>query len=527
MEELHLLESWEIEDRDWQETPVAVKRLLVRSWKELEEFRQRIEQLEAENQWLKEKVNNSSRNSHKPPSSDQAKPPKSQEKPKRGKKRGGQPGHRGHSRPLYPVEECERVTDHYPQTCGGCGEELTGVDPNPYRHQVVEIPPIQLHIEEHRLHQLACPHCGEKTRAVLPEEVETSGYGERVVAIVSVLSGMYRHSHRMVVSALSDLFGVNMSLGTVNRLRTEASEAVSGPVDEAKAYVQSAPIVGADETGFRQGNADGQNLHSKRAWLWVAVTQGVSFFCVLLSRSTAAAQSLLGENFSGILNSDRYNAYNWVDVGQRQLCWAHLKREFTKISAAELRSSVVRLGTQSARSGVSRQLGRDLLAQQKKLFRLWHRVRDGTLTRTQFQTLVSELRQRVTDLLEQGAHYPIGAKEKTPVAKTVRTCRQLLKVESALWLFVTVEGLEPTNNAAERAIRPAVLWRRTSFGSQSQAGSIFVARMLTVVTSLRSQNRNVLTFMTEAIRAARQGSSPPSLLPQENSSTASSMPLAA
>ena len=146
---------------------------------------------------------------------------------------------------------------------------------------------------------------------------------------------------------MSDLFGVKMSLGTVNRLRKEASQSVSEPVEEAKAYIQSAPIVGADETGFGQGNTDGNNPQNKRAWLWVAVTPLVSFFQVMLSRSTAAAQSLLGENFRGFLNSDRYNAYNWVDVDQRQLCWAHLKREFTKISE---------------RSGVSRQLGRDLLA---------------------------------------------------------------------------------------------------------------------------------------------------------------------
>jgi hypothetical protein len=315
----------------------------------------------------------------------------------------------------------------------------------------------------------------------------------------------------MVLTALSDLFGVKMSLGTVNRLRKEASSAVSAPVEEAKAYVQSAPIVGVDETGFGQGNGDGQNPHSKRAWLWVAVTPLVSFFCVALSRSTAAAQSLLGENFRGFLNSDRYNAYNWVDVDQRQLCWAHLKREFTKISE---------------RSGVSRQLGRDLLAQEKKLFRLWRRVRDGTLSRGEFQLLVSPIRVRVESLLTQGANYQIGSREKTPLAKTVRTCRQLLKLEFALWLFITVEGLEPTNNAAERAIRPAVLWRRTSFGSQSEAGSIFVARMLTVVTSLRSQNRNVLEFMTEAIRASRRGSSSPCLLPKEGSS-AESTPLAA
>ena len=514
MDEQHLRSIPGIDADDWEQTPVSVRKVveqLVLKLEQIEQLEQRLKELEIENQQLREKSNRTSKNSHSPPASDPPNLQKDKKKKPRGKKRGGQPGHQGHSRPLYPVEECESVKDYYPKTCGCCGEELSGVDPNPYRHQVIEIPPIELHIEEHRLHQLVCSHCGEKTRAVLPEEVEASGYRERVVAIVSVLSGMYRHSHRMVVSAMSDLFGVKISLGTVNRLRKEASEALSGPVDEAKAYVQSAPVVGADETGFGQGNADGQNPHQKRAWLWVAVTPLVSFFQVMLSRSTAAAQSLLGENFRGMLNSDRYNAYNWVDVGQRQLCWAHLKREFRKISE---------------RSGVSRQLGRDLLAQQKKLFRAWHRVRDGTLTRSEFEALVLPLRQRVRDLLELGADYSIGSKEKTSLAKTVRTCRQLLKVEPALWLFVTVEGLEPTNNAAERAIRPAVLWRRTSFGSQSEAGSVFVARMLTVVTSLRSQNRNVPEFMTEAIRASRQRSSPPSLVPQESSST-ESMPLAA
>jgi hypothetical protein len=269
-------------------------------------------------------------------------------------------------------------------------------------------------------------------------------------------------------------------------------------VEEAKVYVQSQAIVGADETGFKQGNSDGKNPEGKKAWLWVAVTPLVTMFQVMLARSTEAAQSLLGEKFGGILNSDRYNAYNWLDVCQRQLCWAHLKREFTRMSE---------------RKGVSRQLGRDLLAQQKRLFRLWAKVRDGTLSFENFQTSVLPIRKRLKELLEEGAAYEITPREKTPLAHTVRTCRQLLKVEPALWLFVAVKGLEPTNNAAERAIRPAVLWRKNSFGSQSEEGSIFVARMLTVVTTLRSQNRNVLDFLTDAIRANRKGTTSPSLLP--------------
>ncbi|MFM6057526.1 MAG: DUF6444 domain-containing protein [Microcystis aeruginosa] len=247
-----------IDAEDWERTPVSVRQLVVQLGLKVEQLEQHLKELQDSKEQLEEKVNRNSKNSHSPPASDSANAEKAKKKKPTGKKRGGQPGHAGHSRPLYPVEECARVIDYYPQACACCGEKLTGFDPNPYRHQVVEIPPIQLDIEEHRLHQLTCHHCGQKTRAALPVEVETSGYRERVVGIVSVLSGMYRHSHRMVVSAMSDLFGVRISLGSVNRLRREASEAVSGPVEDAQVYVQSQPIVGADETGFGQGNADGE-----------------------------------------------------------------------------------------------------------------------------------------------------------------------------------------------------------------------------------------------------------------------------
>ncbi len=217
-----------------------------------------------------------------------------------------------------------------------------------------------------------------------------------------------------------------------------------------------------------------------------------------MSRAIYIAKNLLGEGFDGILISDRYAAYNWVNLEQRQLCWAHLKREFIKISE---------------RSGVSKDIGNNLVKQQEKLFELWHRVRDGTLSRPEFQLLVPSIRNSILTSLQEAAYYEIGTKEKTPLAKTVRTCRKLLKVEPALWLFVEVEGVEPTNNAAERAIRPAVIWRRTSFGSQTRMGSTFVSRILTVVTSLKFQRRNVLEFMTDAVSAARNDTPAPSLIP--------------
>ncbi len=260
----------------------------------------------------------------------------------------------------------------------------------------------------------------------------------------------------------------------------------------------------ADETSFAQGNIDGCNPKQRQAWLWVALTPLVTFFEIALTRCTCAAQNLLGENFRGILNSDRHGAYNWVELERRQLCWAHLRREFIKISE---------------RTGVSKQLGTALVKHQEKLFELWHRARYGTLDRGDFVKQASDIRLKIKAALHSAAGYEIAKSEKTPLAKTVRTCRQLLKVEPAMWLFVTTEGVEPTNNAAERAIRPAVIWRRTSFGSQTQTGSAFVARMLTVVTTLKSQQRNVLEFLTQAVVAAREDGEAPSLLPYLSASS--------
>jgi len=489
----------EISNSDWEGTPANVKQLVEKMGQQIKQSDQELADLKAQYQELLEKINSTSRNSSSPPSSDPPSAEKRPEKKKSGKKRGGQPGHQGHSRFLYEPEKCEEIFNHHPETCSCCGEKLEGEDVFPYRHQIVEIPPIKPIVVEHRLHQLVCDNCGASTRAILPEDVNPSGYGVRVVALVAVLSGLYRHSQRMVQNAMSDVFGIPMSLGTVNKLRLEASSALLSVVEEAKTYVQNSKVVGADETRFVQGNVDGCNEKNTQAWLWVMVTPLVAFFEITLSRCTQTAKNLLGEDFNGILNSDRYAAYNWVDLEQRQLCWAHLKREFVKISE---------------RTGVSQQIGEDLLNQEKELFKLWYQVRDGTLKRCEFQLKVQSIRNSIKSCLLEAANYEVGYKEKTPLAKTVRTCRQLLKVEPALWLFVTVEGVEPTNNAAERAIRPAVIWRRTSFGSQTTGGSTFVSRMLTVVTSLKFQRRNVLEFMTLAVDAKRDGTPVPSLLPE-------------
>ncbi|MEW6499594.1 MAG: IS66 family transposase, partial [Cyanobacteriota bacterium] len=360
----------EISAEDWAKTPPSVKALveyLMKEVAEIAELKARVSKLEEENRYLREQLGRNSGNSSQPPSTDGPGQKVTNKQQGSGKKRGGQKGHRGHQRELIPSEECQQVLDYYPSNCRKCGEELSGKDPAPFRHQVVEIPEIKPYVEEHRLHQLCCGECGTLTRAQLPSTVSESGYGVRVVAIAAILSGLYRISERMLQSAMQDLFGVTLSLGTVNALRQEASLAIATPVSQAIEYVRSQPIINSDETGFSQGNADGQNPQQRKAWLWVAVTKLVTVFIVTLSRSQASAQQLLGIAITAILITDRWTAYNWLKLKQRQLCWAHLKRDFTKISE---------------RTGTSKRIGQQLLEQEKLLFTYWHQVRDGTLKRS-------------------------------------------------------------------------------------------------------------------------------------------------
>ena len=489
-----------VSDADWEQTPVSVKRLLEVLIERLEYQEQQLQKMQADIEWLKEKLSRDSSNSSLPPSSDTGK--RSHPKREKSKKqRGGQPGHELHTRALYGVEDCESVEDYYPRSCWKCGLPLKTEAGEPHRHQIVELPVIVPQVKEYRLHQCVCQGCNALTRATLPEGISAKGYGSRVVGTVGVLSSMYRQSQRMVQEGMLNLFGIKLSLGSINNMRHESSTAVSEPVTVAQGYVQRSEVVGADETGFRQGNTDGKNPNRRKAWLWIAVTPLVTFFQITLSRSQESAKALLGATFAGHLITDRYGAYTWIEIIRRQLCWAHLKRDFIQIAE---------------RSGVSKLLGEDLLQQEKLIFELWHRFRDGMMTRTQLMAEVEPVRLRVKTLLTEGAAYPVAPREKTPLAKTARTCRRLLNLEPAMWAFVAIEGVEPTNNDSERGIRTGVIWRKLSFGSQTEEGSLFVSRMLTVVATLRAQNRNVLEYMTQAVQAAREGQSPPSLLPQHS-----------
>ena len=471
-----------ISTQEWEATPESVQTLVYRLMMVVDELERVVPQMQQRISQLEEQVGKNSRNSSKPPSSDaphQKKPPP---QAKGERKRGGQPGHQGHGRKLRPADEVTHFVVSKPTSCQQCGTLLLGEDRQPQRHQVCELPPIEPEIVEYQLHTLRCLHCGHKNCADWPVGMPTGHFGPRVQALVGALSGRYHVSRREVQEMLATIFQVQMGLGSVSNQEKQVSQALDVPVAEAQAYVQQQSQVNIDETSWAKNN--------RRHWLWTAVTPLVTVFLIVASRGADGAKQLLGQGFAGISGSDRWSAYNWLDAVRRQLCWAHLVRDFQAFVE---------------RKGESATIGQLLLKQTALMFDLWYRVRDGTLSRTDFQQAMRPIRREIAALLELGTY--IGHPQ------TAKTCANILKLEPALFTFVDHEGVEPTNNTAERALRRGVLWRKRSFGSQSERGVRFTERMLTAVATLRQQNRNVLEFLTAACQAQHFGLPAPSLLP--------------
>lgn len=433
---------------------------------------------------LEERLGQNSQNTSKPPSSDPPWLPPPPPKTGSGRKPGGQPGHTGHQRALVPEADVDAIIPLKPTQCRDCGDALRGEDPAPRRHQVAEIPPIKPRITEYQIHALGCDRCGSVTTADLPPGVPSGAFGPRAVAIVSLLSGFYRLGRRSVVEAMGDLFGLDISLGSTTACEQITSAVLAEPVTEARDYVKQQNVKQADETSWFEGPA------RQRAWLWVVFTEQVSVFLIRASRGADVAKDMLGQAF-GVLVTDRWCGYTWWPLRWRQLCWAHLKRHF---------QAFVDTGNKEAG-----RIGQALLVEEKILFEWWHRVRDGTLARSTLRTYTVALRRRVKLLLRRGSVCGHG--------KTEGTCRELLKLEPAMWTFVRLVGVSPTNNASERAIRRGVIWRKLCFGTHSEAGSRFAERMLTMTATLRQQKRGVVDYMTSSIEASLRGEHPQSLLP--------------
>src|SRR5205823_5775068 len=316
----------------------------------------------------------------------------------------------------------------------------------------------------------------------VPADGRAHSAGPGLAAAMAYPSGARHDSKRGVAEVVGTVFGVPRALGTVSAVEQETSAALAEPYAEAAAAVRQAPCKNADETGWKQAG--------KRCWLWTAVTHSVAYFLIHAGRGGAALAALLGETIEGIVTSDRWSAYHRLELYRRQLCWAHLIRDFQALVE---------------RGGRAAAIGEQLLCFAEDVFHWWYRVRDGTLQRASLRSYIDNQRPWLRDLLQSGA--------ASGCAKTAAFCANLLELEPALWTFVRAEGVEPTNNAAERALRPAVLWRRRSFGCHSEEGCRFVERMLTVVQTLRLQEREVIDYLAAAIAAHRHGLPVPKLLP--------------
>jgi transposase len=430
-----------------------------------------IEGLRAEISGLKK----TPRNSSLPPSSEHphAKPPR--QGPKAKHKRGGQPEHEKHERALIPVEQCLEVVTHKPDRCRRCGEKLAGSDPQPLRHQVWELPEIRPLVTEHQRHRLTCS-CGATTCAALPPGVPQGQAGPRLIALVALLMGCFRQSKRRVVLFLEQVLNQPCSPGWVVKLQNQATAALRPGYDQLASQLPAQACLGIDETPTQQG--------PDKAWLWTCVATNFTVFALRTTRAATVLTELLGTGYTGVVNCDRAKMY--YSQERLQWCWAHLKRDF---------QALIDTG-----DGIDKRLGYDLLRPTRKLFQLWARYRDGTLTRVGFQRLMKPIRQAIDALLLRGAFAGIGMAE------------ELYNHRDWLWTFVEVEGVEPTNNASERALRHAVIWRKLSFGTQSAAGSRFVETLLTVVETCRQQSRNVFNFVATAIEAHFAHQPAPSLV---------------
>lgn len=398
------------------------------------------------------------------------------------RKRGGQPGHPKHERKLVPEMQCQRVIPLKPDTCQGCGAALNGDDPDPIRHQVWEIPEPQPEITEYQRHRLTCS-CGCTTCGELPVGVPDHCSGPRLVAIAALLLALFRQSKSKTAVALQMLFGIPACAGFVVKLQNQAQQSLDPSYSELKGAAAQMPVANCDETAMREGQL--------KTWLWVAAGPVFTVFLIAASRSAAVIKTLLGVAYRGIVCCDRYAGYNDFN-NCRQLCWAHLKRDMQAII-----------------DGGNPTIGIQLMTHLDKVFDHWRAFCRGELTRRQlWRRLQRDVLPELKETLETGL--------RSRCALTRNLCDDMLSRWDQLWRFAQREGVQPTNNRAEQALRHAVIWRKLSFGTQSAAGSRFVETMLTVIETCRQQKIDVLTFITESIAARNHSRPGPSLLPASN-----------
>jgi transposase len=427
----------------------------------------KIVALEARVAELLEKLNQNSSNSHKPPSSDAPGNRKERRANAKGKrKRGGQKGHKGSRRDLLPPEQVDTFVDHFPHECESCWEPLPEIhDPDATRYQFTEVPPIRPHTTEHRRHAVSCPHCKCVTRAPYDEtKIPASPFGPRLMSLIAMLTGVYHLSRRKTQVLLGDVLGVSVSLGGLSNVEARVSDAVKPAVTEVWNRLGHDQVKHTDGTSWFQAGV--------MLCLWTIATKTATVFKIISDGSAKTLSPLFGA-LQGILVSDRATALNFWAMGRRQICWAHLIRRMVSFSE---------------RDGPTAAFGKELLEYAGIIFEYWHSYKDDKLSREQLVSRMAPVRQQVEALLARAVAAGIKG--------VSGSCANMLAHKEALWTFVDHDGVDPTNNHAERELRAFVLWRKRSFGTQSERGNLFAERLMTIAHTARKQNKNVLAFLT-------------------------------
>ncbi len=469
---------------------VGLARDLQRLGRETERVEERLRKLEA-------KTRSDSRNSSAPPSAD---PPKTRQQRRaeaRAKakellakgagerKAGAQSGHKGSGRKLLAEDQVDEIVDHYPDACDGCGHEFAAEERVAGRrfgrHQVAELPPIAVVVTEHRTHRLRCAACRAKTTAALSDEIGASAFGPNLQAATVTLTARNRISRRDMSELARDLFGIGLSIGSVDAICQRASLALTEPHEALVAAVLAGPAVNVDETGW--------STAGEQRTLWTATNQRAAIFKVAQDRHRDRLLELIGDDYAGIVGSDRWWAYDHLDCECRQACWQHLKRDFARHA-----------------DGLAEQqtFGQAGLQLTSRLFAVWHAF-DEHQDRDRLKQAMTPVQTELRSLLEH------AARKSTRTKYHGRFARNLLKLWPALWTFVSVDGVEPTNNAAERSLRGPVISRRLSHGTRTEDGERFVERALSSSVTCRLQARSLFTYLADLLGAHARGDPLPTL----------------
>jgi transposase len=445
---------------------------------QVERLEGRVERLEEEIRELRRDSGNSSR----PPSAD---PAAGERRGKRSKRKpGAQPGHPGSGRGLLPIEQVDEVVEHLPESCLRCGHSLVG---RPLRgplrrHQVAELPEVAVWVTEHRLHRRRCPGCGALTQAELPRDVTRERFGPRLQGAVATLAAGFRLSRRQVADLCRELFGAAIAVGTVDAILARQGSALREPTERLRDAVRGSPVLCADETGWKQAG--------ERRFLWGAFTDEAAVLRVAPSRHREEAEELLGSS-EAIVSSDRWWAYDYLDPARRQLCWSHLLRDF-------------RFHAESPLAEQS-EFGETCLRIAEKVFCAWRRFQaDGD--RPRLRREIVPLERELRALCEEAKRKSVKTRFHRGIA------RNLIKAWPGLWTFVEHEGVEPTNNRAERGLRHAVIYRKLSQGSRSERGALATERLLSAAITCRLQGRSLFAYLVEVAQASVLGQPAPTLV---------------